>query len=175
MDLWRRIETLFSEKVRGRPASSGIKVIKTLLSHGLRVDREGRVYCGKVKVSYTALAEACGLDRRTVRRAIKTLLSDPELSKFFEMIEPAGPFLRKVTRMLGYRCLVIETYEDKPGIIATVSGALAKRGINIVQIVAEDPNLYENPKLYVITASEIPGETLTDILSDPVIKSLTIY
>ena len=53
------------------------------------------------------------------------------LREFFENLENAGPFLRRAARTLGYRCIVVETVEDRPGILAFVSGLLAERGINI--------------------------------------------
>lgn len=173
VEIWSRIERLFSRREKGRPAERSLKVIKTIIAHGFRIGRDRQVYCGDVRIPITSLAEACGVDRRTVRKAIEVVASDPKLRSFFENLEPAGPFLRKVSEMLGYSCLIVETFRDQPGIIASVSSVLAKRGINIVQIVAEDPSLYEEPKLYIIAQGEIPQDVMSEILSNPLIKSLS--
>lgn len=150
-----------------------LRVAKTLLVHGLRVARDG-VYCGEVKVTITSLAGACGVDRRTVMETLKVIRENRKLREIFEGIEPAGPFLLKIARRLGYRSLVIEVYRDQPGILASVSTALAKRGINIVQVVAEDPNLIPDAKLYVIVEGDVPGDAIQEILSNPVIKRVSI-
>jgi len=150
-----------------------LRVAKTLLVHGLRVAEDG-VYCGEVKVTITSLAKACGVDRRTVVETLKAIRDSKRLREIFEGIEPAGPFLLRVARKLGYRSLVIEVYRDQPGILASVSTALAKRNINIVQVVAEDPNLIPDAKLYVIVEGDVPGDAIQEILSSPVIKRVSI-
>ncbi len=170
MRIWDVIEEKF-----GR-SSKKIAVIKTLMMYGFRIDGNGIIYCGKVKIPYVSVARACNVDRRTVKETIKDLLKNNILKEFFMNLEPAGAFLRKVAKILGYRCLVIRAVEDKPGILAMVSTALAKRNVNIVQVIAEDPNLFENPRLYIITSNEIPGEAISEILQNKdMIESLTIF
>ena len=60
------------------------------------------------------------------------------------------------------------------GIIAGVAQALAKAGISIRQIHAEDPDLNPDPKLIVITERAVPGEVIQEILKVPKVKSVTI-
>ena len=82
--------------------------------------------------------------------------------------------MRRVAKLLGYSCLVVEPVEDKPGIVALVSSELARAGVNIVQIVAEDPHIYPRQKLYVIAESDIPGEVVKRIATSPLIESVTL-
>lgn len=145
------------------------KVIRYLIKYGLSVNENGEILCGSIKIPYSSLARAAEVDRRTVRKAVEEILNVPHLKSFFSRIEPAGPSLRKVARLLGYRCLIIEPIRDQPGILALVSSALAKRNINIIQVIAEDPNIYPQQKLYVITEGEVPGEVIDELLKSPLI------
>lgn len=160
------------ERVLGS-SEKRLKIAQTILLHGLRITEKG-VYCGDLKVTISSLAKVCGVDRRTVLETLRAIRGSKKLREIFENIEPAGPFLYKVARTLGYRCLIIQVHRDQPGILASVSTALAKRNVNIVQVVAEDPNIFPEAKLYVIVEGEVPGDAIQEILSNPVIKSISI-
>lgn len=152
----------------------------TLLRHGLSVraseERDApRIYLGDIPVPYRSVARVCGVDWRTVREAVKRIVKHPQLREFFERLENAGPFFRGVTRLLGYRCIVVETVRDQPGILAYVSGLLAERNINILQVVAEHPLIVDNPRLYVIIQDEVPSDFVPRVLQHPAIKSVTVY
>ena len=168
MKLWKTLEEKLGKD------SKKMYVARTLFQYGLRIVNE-EIRLGDIKIPYTSLAKALGVDRRTVKETLKIISEDPFLRKFFEKLENAGPFLRSVSRLLGYRCLVVEVYEDKPGILARIASSLAKYNINIVQVIAEDPNLVENPKLYIIVSCNIPGETLNEILYNSNVKQVTIF
>ncbi|MEM4761388.1 MAG: ACT domain-containing protein [Thermofilum sp.] len=151
-----------------------LRVLTLLLKYGFSV-RGDEVYVGeKVKVSLKSIAEEAGVDRRTVLETLRAIGSDSLLKEFFEKLRPAGPSLVSVSRVLGYRCLVIEVHEDRPGILAWVASALAEKGINILQVVAEDPNIYQEPKLYVVVSQDIPEGAVNKILQHPAIKRVTI-
>lgn len=166
--MWKILAEMFKDSPKK------LYVAKQLFAYGLRIDSKGRILLGNVKVPYASFASAIGVDRRTVKETVMKLLQNEQTKIFFTNIEPAGPFLIKVSRILGYRCLAIEVFEDRPGIIAMVATALAKRGVNIVQILAEDPNLVERPKLYIIVAGEVPGDAISEILKNSNIKSITV-
>mgnify|MGYP000509966497 CR=1 FL=1 len=169
--LWNVIQSKF-----GR-AEKKLRVVKAFLKYGFKLKKEKNkisIYLDKVKISYSALANALEVDRRVVAETVKNIAEDNFLREFFEKLEPAGASLRGVSRLLGYRCLVVETYEDRPGILASVATALAKRNINILQVIADDPNIIENPKLYVIVSGEVPGDVVNEILQNKVIKNITI-
>ncbi len=151
-----------------------LEVLKVLLKYGLSV-RDGVIYLGeRIKVPYKSVALEAGVDRRTVFETTRLITNDEFLREFFSRLRPAGPSLVNVAKLLGYRCLVVETFEDKPGILAWVASALAEKGINILQVVAEDPTLYEEPKLYIVVSSSVPGEVIDKILQHPAIKRVSI-
>jgi len=166
--VWKTLSEMFKDSPKK------LYVAKRLFAYGLRIDERGHILLRDVKVPYASFAKAIGVDRRTVKETVMKLLQNDLTRAFFNNIEPAGPFLIKVLRLLKYRCLAIEVFEDKPGIIAMVATALAKRGVNIVQVLAEDPNLVEKPKLYIIVAGEVPGDAISEILKNSNIKSITV-
>jgi len=165
---WERVRSVLGSKEKR------LRVVKLLLRYGLSARGDG-VYVGeKVKVSLKSIAEEAGVDRRTVLETLRAVSSDPVLREFFEKLRPAGPSLVSVARVLGYRCLVVEIHEDRPGILAWVSSALAEREINILQVIAEDPNIYEEPKMYVVVSQDIPEGVISKILQHPAIKRVSI-
>jgi len=143
----------------------------TLLRYGISV-KDGNLYLGDIKIPYISVARKLGIDRRVVLATINNISNDDLLRFFFEHLEPAGPFLRSVAKNLGFRCLTIIPTEDKPGIIAGVTGILARYNVNILQVIAEDPRIYKVQKLYIITEGDIPGEALSEIIKLSFIKAL---
>ncbi len=166
---WQRVEELFRDQEKKK------RVVEVLLRYGLSV-RGGTVYLGeRIKVPYKSVAEEAGVDRRTVVEAVREISRDEFLSNFFGKLRPAGPSMAEVARLLGYRCLTVEVYRDEPGILALVAGKLAEKGINILQVVAEDPGLYKNrQKLYVVVSSTVPGDVIDDILRHPAVKRVSL-
>lgn len=162
----------FSSAVKSH--SKKLAVLKVLLKYGLSI-RGDNIYLGeKIKVPFKSVAVEAGVDRRTVIDTVRIIKNDEFLRDFFMRLKPAGPSLVEVSKLLGYRCLIVETFEDKPGILAWVANALAEKNINILQVVAEDPNLYPEPKLYVIVSGSVPGEVISRILEHPAIKRVSI-
>jgi len=174
MKLLKEIEERFGS------SKAKAKVAVELLRHGLSV-REApawgapRIFLGDIEVPYRSVAKACGVDWRTVKETLIDISRDPFLRELYARLENAGPFLRSVVKLLHYRCIVVETVKDQPGILAYVSGLLAEKNINILQVVAEHPLLVENPKLYVIIEDEVPSDFVPRVLQHPAIKSVTVY
>ena len=89
-------------------------------------------------------------------------------------LKPAGPLLRDVAQYLGYGVVEIRAKPEAPGIIAEVTVLIAKEGISIRQILAEDAEIYPDPKLILITDRPIPGELLPRLLKISTVKQVTI-
>ena len=151
---------LVKERLKGH---AKLKVAKALVELGFSV-RNGRIYCGPVEIPSSRLARAIGVDRRIVAEAINTIEKDPRLREIFEGIEPAGPSFKRIAKRLGFGVVEIEADPKKPGIIAGVTSIIAEREISIRQVIADDPELYPNPKLTVITEKEVPGELIPCLL-----------
>ena len=166
--MWKSIAEKFEE------APAKLKVAKLLIENGLRIGENEKIYCGDVEIPDTKIARALDVDRRVVRETIKYIMSDEVLRKVFTRLKPAGALLRDVAALFGYGVLEIRADPSAVGIIAGVAQALAKAGISIRQIHAEDPDLNPDPKLIVITERTAPGEIIQEILKVPRVKSVTI-
>lgn len=165
--IWNRISKVF----RGR--SRQLEVVKLLIKYGLSV-KDGGVYLDNLRITYSSIASALSIDRRVVVEAIKTIEKDNFLYEFFKNLKPAGPFLIGVSRLLGYTTLIIVPYRDQPGIISSISSILADANINIVQVVAEEPHLTDEQKLYIIVEGEVPGEIINRISKLDIVKNLIL-
>ena len=165
--IWNRISKVFRGKNRQ------LEVVKLLIKYGLSV-REGRIYLDNLRIGYSSIASALSIDRRVVVEAIKTIEKDSFLSDFFRNLKPAGPFLIGVGKLLGYTTLIVVPYRDQPGIISSISSILADADINIVQVVAEEPHLTDEQKLYIIVEGEVPGEIINKISKLDIVKNLIL-
>ena len=167
--MWKRIEA----KLKDYPAR--VKVARLMVELGLNIDSQGKISCGDVEMNDVKIGRAAGVDRRVVRETIRLILSDSELARLFRNLRPAGSFLRDVAKDLGFS--VIEIYADptKSGVIAGVSGLIAREGVSIRQAVADDPELIPEPKLVVITEKAVSGETLQEILKVPGVSKITTF
>jgi len=58
---------------------------------------------------------------------------------------------------------VAPTDAEREGIVAEVTGRIADRGISIRQTISEDPEFTDEPRLYVVTGGELPGDLLNEI------------
>jgi predicted regulator of amino acid metabolism with ACT domain len=166
--MWKSIAKKFEE------APAKLKVARLLIENGLRIGEDGRIYCGNVEIPDAKIARVLDVDRRVVRETIKYIMSDEVLRKVFTCLKPAGALLRDVAALFGYGVLEIRADPNAVGIIAGVAQALAKAGISIRQIHAEDPDLNPDPKLIMITERAVPGEVIQEILKVPNVKSVTI-
>jgi predicted regulator of amino acid metabolism with ACT domain len=60
--------------------------------------------------------------------------------------------------------------EPEPGIVGDVTTAVADRGISLRQVISEDPEFVDDPKLYVITDAALPGDLLVEIRDLPYVR-----
>ncbi len=165
--IWERITEIFHGKGRQ------LEVVKLLIKYGLSV-RGGSIYLEDIRVPYSSIASVLSVDRRVVVEAIKTIEKDPVLKEFFDKLRPAGPFLIGVSRLLGYTTLIVVPYKDQPGILSSISTILARAGLNIVQVIAEEPHLTDEQKLYIIVEGEVPGEIINKISRLDIVKNLIL-
>lgn len=151
---------LLTEFFERYPAQS--RVARLLLDEGFSV-REGDVWAGSVGLTDTAIARAADVDRRVVRSTVETIEENTELSKVFSKLEPTC-HLRHVAPELGWGVLeIVPTDASKPGILAGVADVIAENGISIRQAIVDDPEMSEEPRLYIITERSIPSRILPKI------------
>ena len=166
--LWQKTKNFFQE------SPSQLKVAKLLVETGLRIGNDGKIYCGEIEVPATKIASALNIDRRVVREMTKAILKTEELKNLFMNLKPAGSLLRDVAKFLGYGVVEIRASPAAIGIIAEATALIAKEGISVRQILAEDAEIYPDPKLTLITDRPIPGELLPKFLKISTVKQVTI-
>ena len=149
------------------------KIARLMIRLGLRIE-DGEVFCGEVKIADSALARAAGVDRRIVAATVETIGQQPELAQVFARFQPTV-HLKDVAPHMGWGVLEIVADASAPGILAGVSAAIAKEGISIRQAVVDDPDFIEQPKLFVVTETEVPAHVIPDIQKVPGVRSVTVY
>ena len=149
------------EKFEGSPSQQA--VIRLLLERGFSVNEAGRVVSGGIEIPYTGIAREIDVDRRVVDSTTDAIQQDPELQRIFANIS-AIPSLRDLAPVLDLTVMTVEVdAADESGIVATVTELIADHGISIRQIISEDPEFTDEPRLHVITDEEISGELLLSI------------
>ncbi len=147
---------------------------KLFVEIGLRIDKKGKIYCGDIEVPATKIAVAAEVDRRIVKETANAILKADDLRDIFMNLKPAGPLLRDIARYLDYGVVEIRAQPEAPGIIAEAAALISKAGISIRQILAEDAEIYPDPKLILITDRPIPGELLPRLLKISTVRQVTI-
>ncbi|MEA1994432.1 MAG: regulator [Euryarchaeota archaeon] len=166
--MWNKVEHYFKDlPVRKRIAA-------LFLMYGLSIKQDKKVYCNKLEISYTSVARALDVDRRVVKETVKMILENEELSRVFKNLN-AVAFYEEVAKKMHFGVVEIYAEASSVGIVAKISTMIAETNISIRQIVADDPNLYPEPKLTIITGEKVPGELLDDFLSVEGVEKVSIY
>lgn len=149
------------EKFEDSPSQQD--VIRLLLERGFSVNDEGRVVSGGIEIPNTGIAREIDVDRRVVDSTTDAILEDPQLRRIFQNIT-AIPSLMDLAPVLELAAMKVAVREaDEPGIVSKVTGLLSGRGITIRQVITGDPEFTDEPRLYIITDDEIPGEVINEI------------
>ncbi|WP_276299146.1 amino acid-binding protein [Halorussus lipolyticus] len=149
------------QKFEGSPSQQA--VIRLLLERGFSVNDEGRVVSGGIEIPNTQIAREIDVDRRVVDSTTDAILEDEQLRRIFQNISSI-PSLMDLAPVLDLSVLTVEvTDADEPGIVATVTGLLADDGISIRQTISEDPEFTDDPRLYIITDGDVPGDLLNEL------------
>src|SRR6056297_1967039 len=136
------------EKFSDSPSQQ--EVIRLLLERGFSVNDDGRVVSGGIEIPNTGIAREIGVDRRVVDSTTDALLADEELRRIFQNIS-AVPSLMDLAPVLDLTVVTVEVGDaDSPGLVADVTGLIAEEGLTIRQVISDDPEFADEPKLYVI-------------------------
>jgi predicted regulator of amino acid metabolism with ACT domain len=166
--MWDKIANYFEKY------PSQAKVARYLLKYGLRIDKD-HVFCGDVQIADSSLARAAGVDRRVVKSTIDTIKNDPTLLKFFGQLIPTV-HLKNAASAMGWSAVeIVPTNAHEPGIIASVADILSRNSISIRQAIVDDPMTSEEPKLFIVTESQVPSDLIPLIRQAKGVKGVTIY
>lgn len=158
------------EKFEGSPSQQA--VIRLLLERGFSVSDEGRVVSGGIEIPNTQIAGEIGVDRRVVDSTTDAILEDEELRRIFQNISSI-PSLMDLAPVLDLTVITVEVGDaDAHGIVAKVTGLIAEEGISIRQVLSDDPEFADDPKLYVILDEDPSGELLKAIRDLPFVHKV---
>ncbi|MFX1485999.1 MAG: amino acid-binding protein [Promethearchaeota archaeon] len=165
--------TAIRDSLKHSPAR--LRVVRAIIELGLSVREDGKIYCGYIEIPPTKIARAIGIDRRVIIETVRMILSKPELKEIFENIKPAGPFFRDVAKKLGFGVVVIDAEPKAVGVVAESTALIADEGISIRQILAEDPELFPEPKLTIITERQLPGGIIPKLLKIAGVRGVSVF
>ena len=146
-----------------------------MIENGIGVAENGKIVVGSIEIPDTSIARAAQVDRRVVRKTVQQILNDEILRKIFMGIRPAGAFLAPIAKELGFYVVEIRADPTAAGIIAKAAEIIARENISIRQAVAEDPELFPEPKLILVLEKPLSGNGLNQLLKIPQVKSVTAY
>jgi predicted regulator of amino acid metabolism with ACT domain len=150
------------------------RVVRLLLERGFSVNEDGRVVSGGIEIPYTGIAREVGVDRRVVDATTEAILADDELARIFRNIS-AIPSLMDLAPVLDLTVLTVAVRDaEEPGIVAAVTNAIADRSVSIRQVISEDPEFTDEPCLYVITDTTLPGDLLNELRELPDVTRLEL-
>ena len=147
--------------------------MEVLLRYGLRVEEKGSIFCAEIELSPAKMARALGVDRRVVIETGKAIAKDDELYGIFSQLLPTA-FIGKAADKLGFESLEIRAEPHQKGIVAKVASVVSDRGIVIRQIVADDPDIYPEPKLTLILEKRLDGATIDRLRRIKGVKEIVI-
>ncbi|MXR42856.1 amino acid-binding protein [Halobaculum sp. WSA2] len=157
-------------KFEGSPGQQA--VVRLLLARGFSVNEEGRVVSGGIEIPDTGIAREAGVDRRVVDATTTAVREDEELRRIFANITSV-PSLMDLAPVLGLTVLTVEVGDpDAAGIVADITGLLADAGLSLRQVLSDDPEFADEPKLYLITDGELPGDLLVSIRELEYVRSV---
>ncbi|QSG15766.1 amino acid-binding protein [Halapricum desulfuricans] len=160
------------EKFEDSPSQQ--RVIRLLLERGFSVNDEGRVVSGGIEIPNTGIAREIGVDRRVVDATTDAILADEQLRRIFQNIS-AIPSLMDLAPVLDLTVLTVTVGDaEDTGIVAAVTSAIADRDITIRQVISDDPEFSDAPKLYVITDQQLPGELINEIQAMPFVRKIEL-
>jgi predicted regulator of amino acid metabolism with ACT domain len=166
--MWTKVEHYFKDIPLIK------KVAALFLMYGLSIKDNEKVYCNEVEISYTSIARAVGVDRRVVKETVRMILKNEELSSVFKNLSSVA-FYNEVAKRMHFGVVEIYAEASTIGIVAKVSAMISQENISIRQIVADDPTLFPEPKLTIITEKKVPGELLDHFLNVEGVKRVSIY
>ena len=160
------------QKFEGSPSQQA--VIRLLLERGFSVNDDGRVVSGSIEIPNTQIAREIGVDRRVVDSTTDAILADEQLRRIFQNISSI-PSLMDLAPVLDLTVLSVAVQDaDAVGIVARVTTLLAENGISIRQTVSEDPEFTDEPRLYLVTDEDVPGDVLNDLTNLDFVRKIEL-
>ncbi|MFH0817653.1 MAG: hypothetical protein V1909_03395 [Candidatus Micrarchaeota archaeon] len=152
--------SLIEKKLAPFPAKKGVAM--AMLRYGLRVEKSGRIFCGDIELSPVKVGRALGCDRRVVIDTAKLISGDPRLFAIFSALRPTA-FVGGAAKSLGIGFIEIRADPSSVGLVAKVAKAFADENVMIRQIVADDPEIYPEPKLSIVAGGKLTQKLIAKL------------
>jgi len=164
---------MYSEIERVFP-KQGVRrnIVELFMKYGLSV-KDGLVFCGEIELSFSKIARAANCDRRVVKEVVGQIEKNPGLRQVFANLRPTA-IIRGTAKLFGFEVLEIEANPKTIGLVADVSQVIKEDKGCIRQIVADDPEIYPNPKITIILNKELSGNALEKIRKIKEIKKFSV-
>ena len=160
MEFWKYLEKKFQR------SPSQLLAIKALISSGISVRREqgsARFYSGNIEIKSNAVARGLHTDRRVILELSRKITEDSVLSPMFSRLMPL-PNLGVASRDMGFGAIeIIPISAYTPGIVAGVLGIIAREGINVRQVIVDDPEISSDPRAVIVTDRPIDSSLIPEI------------
>jgi len=148
------------ERFAGKRAA--LRVVSSLLRMGIRVDGKGKLYCDSIELAPAKMGRALSVDRRVVIETAREIASDPKLLAIFSSLLPIADVSR-AARYFGHDVIQIDADPNTTGLAAKVASVLARHNVGIRQIIADDPDLYPEPKMVVVAEGRLPRKAADEL------------
>jgi len=139
-----------------------LRVVSTLLRLGIRVDGKGKLYCDQIELAPAKMSRAIGVDRRVVIETARDIAADPKLLAIFSSLLPIANVSR-AAKYFGHDVIEIDADPNTLGLTAKVTAILARHKVGIRQIIADDPDLYPEPKMMVVVEGKLPRKAVEEL------------
>ena len=166
--MWKQFVKYFNKYPKRK------KLARKLLEYGLKI-RDDRIYCGEIELSDSKIARAFDMDRRIIVETIQTINENEELRKIFSKLMPTCN-LKDVAPEMDWGVIeIIPSNASKPGILANVSKIIADAKISIRQSIVDDFEFTEEPRLFIVTETQVPGTLIQKFRAIDGVKGVVVY
>ncbi len=165
--MWKSIESHFARRTAGRA------VVEAFLRYGLSVHADGSIFCGPFEMAPAKIGRSLNVDRRVVIATAKQIASHEDLLSIFARLQPRA-YVGDVASKLGFDCIEISADAHASGIVSDVTRILSDHRLSIRQLIADDPDLYPEPKLSIVVDGRLPLKSLQALRRLPSAEKIAI-
>lgn len=165
--MWKSIEKHFARRSAGR------LVVEAFLRYGMAVHNDGSIYCGPFEMAPAKIGRALGVDRRVVIATAAQIAAHEDLISIFARLQPRA-YVGDVASKLGFDCIEISADAHASGIVSDVTRILSEYKVTIRQIIADDPDLFPEPKLSIVIDGRMSLKALQALRRLPSAEKIAI-
>lgn len=160
------------ESFDGKPCQQ--TVIELLLDRGFSINDDGRIISDGIEINHSSIAREAGVDRGVVESVVASIDEDEQLSLIFKHMGQM-PCMVDLATVFDFTVLTIEVEDpEQAGIIRRVSTEFDRCGVSVRQLVCDDPDFTESPRLDIVTGDRVPGRLFDSLRTLPFVLSIEV-